>query len=171
MHKRDNYFKDAVILNANMKQFNARACFVWRKHSEYWFYSKSYDHQRAFTCNFVLLDTGDTYLWGWNEHGQLGMPARSKHTRLAVAMETLPTPLELPEEPCIIQVACGSRHTVLLDETGRSVFAFGWNKFHQVCASEQEVVDQPQTMELPEDVCVSDVGAGMWCSWLSLNQR
>ncbi|KAJ9599180.1 hypothetical protein L9F63_010357, partial [Diploptera punctata] len=64
----------------------------------------------------ALADTGDIYVWGWNCEGQLGLPSVGckgrKRRQEEVSVQTEPALLQNVTD--VQQVACGSRHTVLL---------------------------------------------------------
>ncbi|UYV68571.1 RCCD1 [Cordylochernes scorpioides] len=50
-------------------------------------------------------DSGDVYVWGWNEAGQLGLPQ-------SIVFQPEPCLLDLPLD--FVSVSCGSKHTLLL---------------------------------------------------------
>lgn len=65
--------------------------------------------------HYVLLsDTGDAYIFGRNERGQLGLGH----------MRNVYTPTKIPGLPPIVDGACGRNHTMLLGSDG-SVWAAG----------------------------------------------
>ncbi|KAL4624297.1 RCC1 domain-containing protein 1 isoform X2 [Arapaima gigas] len=76
---------------------------------------------------------GDLYMWGWNESGQLGMPARGLQGEklntdqnqgtgseteggddsrgVFISIQAFPALVDLPEDAEVTVVSCGSRHT------------------------------------------------------------
>eukprot|EP00929_Paragymnodinium_shiwhaense_P038697 TRINITY_DN20421_c0_g1_i1.p1 TRINITY_DN20421_c0_g1~~TRINITY_DN20421_c0_g1_i1.p1 ORF type:complete len:1234 (+),score=284.39 TRINITY_DN20421_c0_g1_i1:167-3868(+) len=64
--------------------------------------------------------TGRVYSWGANADGQLGTG------KVGDAFEPQPI-LELPQEPNITSLACGTRHTVCVCRAGSQVWAWGSN--------------------------------------------
>ncbi|KAJ3362958.1 hypothetical protein GGF32_005098 [Allomyces javanicus] len=94
----------------------------------------------------AITAAGDLYVWGANRHGQCGTGA----TSTAQA-----TPYRVPIDARVIDVACGSHHTIALLETG-AVVAFGHNKFGQLGAPIVEpgikhVESSPVAVPLPPD--------------------
>lgn len=89
----------------------------------------------------LALDTeGKLSIWGRNDHGQLGKD---------LALD-------------VMQVVCGSEHTVAIDkETGFPV-SWGWNE-HGNCTSEQDFVQEP--IAITQFGKASVVGAGCAASW------
>lgn len=66
---------------------------------------------------------GGVYAWGLNSHGQLG-------TGKAGGAAFTPQYVELPANLDIVQICCGSRHTLALTDTG-VVLAWGDNQYGQ----------------------------------------
>jgi hypothetical protein len=86
---------------------------------------KGYDW-KAVACGMfhsaVLTATGELFTWGSNEEGQLGHKLkRGRTTGLAI-----PTLLKCPagKRERVLAVACGNRHTVMLDSKG-GAWTFG----------------------------------------------
>jgi alpha-tubulin suppressor-like RCC1 family protein len=82
---------------------------------------------------------GDLYTWGWNSHGQLGIPVfdQKKHSTSSSfrhknpAVYPLPQLIDFDDEANITSVACGSKHTLVKAETNE-IFSCGWNKYGQL---------------------------------------
>lgn len=58
-----------------------------------------------------MSDQGDLYMWGLNSNGQLGLSLKDKVTVMAT-----PQVVDIGDCPevNVIQVACGSKHTIAL---------------------------------------------------------
>lgn len=88
----------------------------------------------------ALSAFGDLYTWGWNSHGQLGLRMfKGKEGDLHnknPAVYTLPKLIEAfdddnCEELQILEVSCGSKHTIVKTETGR-FYSTGSNRYQQL---------------------------------------
>lgn len=75
--------------------------------------------------SMAVADTGDLYVWGWNESGQLGFK------RSQLPLTATPLLLDLNDQVTWSSVSCGSRHTIAVTAVG-DVYAFGWNKYGQL---------------------------------------
>lgn len=82
---------------------------------------------------------GLIYQWGWNEQGQLGgTPLRSGHHirndnanhNKTASIIIQPSLKQLDRSPIIVDIACGSRHSVALDNVG-VFWSWGWNDYGQ----------------------------------------
>lgn len=71
----------------------------------------------------ALSTNGEVFVWGDNRYGQLGLPSGDFSPR--------PVKLRLPHSVPITAVACGARHTLLLDAHG-DVYSFGANDLNQL---------------------------------------
>ncbi|KAJ3371428.1 hypothetical protein GGF31_003353 [Allomyces arbusculus] len=94
----------------------------------------------------AITTTGDLYVWGANRHGQCGV---------GVASTIQSMPYRVPIDTRVIDVACGSHHTIVLLETG-AVLTFGHNKFGQLGVPMIEpgikhVESRPVIVSLPPD--------------------
>ena len=81
---------------------------------------------------FALALTSDNTVYGWgdNELGQLGIHVISANKAFK------PTIIESLNGLNIIQISCGSAHTLVLTSDG-VVYGFGWNEFGQIgCGNE-----------------------------------
>ncbi|KAM7048597.1 RCC1 domain-containing protein 1 isoform 2-T2 [Molossus nigricans] len=102
-----------------------------------------------------VSETGDIYIWGWNESGQLALPTRSlAEDRKTVtgeatapkeagsevtgparaedgapdpfiAVQPFPALLDLPLGSDAVKASCGSRHTAVVTRTGE-LYTWGW---------------------------------------------
>eukprot|EP00126_Sphaerothecum_destruens_P009544 Sdes_comp20527_c0_seq3m15164 len=110
--------------------------------------SLGWDHSLAIT------DTGKLYSWGGNLCGQLGFRGDRKHDHIGKEHVCVPTLVtnytdddeaELGRLPKIVRVACGLRHSCILDEFG-VVYTCGDGKYGQlgfdasnlVCAHQEQ---------------------------------
>ncbi|KNE67136.1 hypothetical protein AMAG_12209 [Allomyces macrogynus ATCC 38327] len=94
----------------------------------------------------TITAAGDLYMWGANRHGQCGTGTTST---------VQATPYRVPTGARVVDVACGSHHTIALLETG-TVVAFGHNKFGQLGVPIVEpgikhVESSPLVVPLPPD--------------------
>lgn len=79
----------------------------------------------------AISEFGDLYVWGWNKHGQLGIPVRHKRS-----IYLLPELIDIyeagSEDPSEINlVSCGTSHTIILTKAGK-LFGTGSTKFSQL---------------------------------------
>ncbi|KAM5206725.1 RCC1 domain-containing protein 1 isoform 4-T5 [Hipposideros larvatus] len=104
-----------------------------------------------------VSETGDIYIWGWNESGQLALPTRSlaedgktaagQATGLNedgpevesaataevgapapfIAVQPFPALLDLPLGSDAVKASCGSRHTAVVTRTGE-LYTWGWGQ-------------------------------------------
>ncbi|XP_047717232.1 RCC1 domain-containing protein 1 isoform X7 [Prionailurus viverrinus] len=82
-----------------------------------------------------VSETGDIYIWGWNESGQLALPSRS----LAEVGKTA-----AGEDA--VKASCGSRHTAVVTRTGE-LYTWGWGKYGQLGHKDTSSVDRPRRVE------------------------
>ncbi|GIY20411.1 RCC1 domain-containing protein 1 [Caerostris darwini] len=113
----------------------------------------------------AISDSGDLYMWGWNESGQLGMPCNELqgNKRPMEEIETvccLPKIVELEEEN-VKSVCCGCRHTVALTEKNH-VWTWGWNEYGQLGHKNVKLTDAPEKIQLPNSLHPLDVKAKFW---------
>nr|XP_051690280.1 LOW QUALITY PROTEIN: RCC1 domain-containing protein 1 [Oryctolagus cuniculus] len=123
-----------------------------------------------------VSEAGDIYVWGWNESGQLALPARSlAEDRKAVvgkatspqedgceagraaagedgapaafiAVQPFPALLDLPLGAEAVKASCGSRHTAVVTRTGE-LYTWGWGKYGQLGHTDAASVDRPCRVE------------------------
>uniref|UniRef100_A0A5F4WJ88 RCC1 domain containing 1 n=1 Tax=Callithrix jacchus TaxID=9483 RepID=A0A5F4WJ88_CALJA len=121
-------------------------------------------------------ETGDIYIWGWNESGQLALPTRSlaedgetvareatglnadgsQVKRMAgaedgapapfIAVQPFPALLDLPLGSDAIKASCGSRHTAVVTRTG-DLYTWGWGKYGQLGREDTSSWDRPRRVE------------------------
>ncbi|KAK9839959.1 hypothetical protein WJX74_001121 [Apatococcus lobatus] len=110
----------------------------------------------AHTC--LLTAAGDAYAFGWNGQGQLGTGG-TQDAHLPQLLEASST-----AETAVKQVACGARHTVVLDDTGQA-FSCGWNKFGQLGRRSDLIAPSLEAMTLPAELGpIGKVACGWWSS-------
>ncbi|KAJ7311389.1 hypothetical protein JRQ81_007009 [Phrynocephalus forsythii] len=118
-------------------------------------------------------ETGDLYLWGWNESGQLALPSKAmsedqeitpraeaskgdseqtlaqqevvQGTRQAafISIQAFPALVEMPQGEDVSKISCGSRHTAAVTCTGQ-LYTWGWGKYGQLGHQETASSDQPR---------------------------
>lgn len=123
-----------------------------------------------------LSETGDIYIWGWNESGQLALPTKSlaedgKTTAGEasgleedgsevkrgsagedgapapfIAVQPFPALLDLSPGSEAVKVSCGSRHTAVLTRTGE-LYTWGWGKYGQLGHKDTTTLDRPCRVE------------------------
>nr|XP_035159747.2 RCC1 domain-containing protein 1 [Callithrix jacchus]XP_054113227.1 RCC1 domain-containing protein 1 [Callithrix jacchus]XP_054113228.1 RCC1 domain-containing protein 1 [Callithrix jacchus]XP_054113229.1 RCC1 domain-containing protein 1 [Callithrix jacchus]XP_054113230.1 RCC1 domain-containing protein 1 [Callithrix jacchus]XP_054113231.1 RCC1 domain-containing protein 1 [Callithrix jacchus]XP_054113232.1 RCC1 domain-containing protein 1 [Callithrix jacchus]XP_054113233.1 RCC1 domain-conta len=123
-----------------------------------------------------VSETGDIYIWGWNESGQLALPTRSlaedgetvareatglnadgsQVKRMAgaedgapapfIAVQPFPALLDLPLGSDAIKASCGSRHTAVVTRTG-DLYTWGWGKYGQLGHEDTSSWDRPRRVE------------------------
>jgi alpha-tubulin suppressor-like RCC1 family protein len=90
----------------------------------------------AGTAHSLALDLqGNVWVWGSNESGQLGTATPGNES-------LTPVRLSLPEP--IIQIVCGSRHSLALGGTSKMLYGWGSNDSGQVSFGGPPVVRLPQ---------------------------
>ncbi|KAL2791035.1 RCC1 domain-containing protein 1 [Daubentonia madagascariensis] len=123
-----------------------------------------------------VSETGDIYIWGWNESGQLALPTRSlaedrktatgegtglnkdgsEVKRAArgedgapapfIAIQPFPALLDLPPGSDVVKASCGSRHTAVVTRTGE-LYTWGWGKYGQLGHKDTTSLDRPCRVE------------------------
>lgn len=117
-----------------------------------------------------VTDQRDLYAWGWNASGQLGFAGEKQGVdvgeRRVISVLAEPTAVDWPSNTHstlynVSQVACGSRHTVvLLDDN--SVWGCGWNRYHQVCAKLPETIFGMSRLAVAPNLKIKQVVCGEW---------
>src|SRR5690606_28776413 len=104
----------------------------------------------------AVTSEGEAFTWGYGVNGQLGKSAEGEGSRIPRKVE-----IECEGRRHIEGVSCGSRHTVVWDDSHpKNVWVFGYNRFGQlgVGTTEDEM--------LPKKVVgvskISAVYAGDW---------
>ncbi|XP_071971425.1 RCC1 domain-containing protein 1 [Engystomops pustulosus] len=131
-----------------------------------------------------ISESGDLYSWGWNESGQLGLPAKSLHQGCCTYKETtteceedegsefigiqsFPALIDLPQETEATKVSCGSRHTAAVTRCG-GLYTWGWGKYGQLGHGDTKTLDQPKRVEFfsLNKLNVKDVTCGHWNTYV-----
>jgi len=76
-----------------------------------------------------LTDEGEVYIWGSNAHGQLGLGKKLD--------EEVADPTRLPNMKDVVDISCGSYHTMLVNRDGE-VFAFGMTRDGRIPSEKEE---------------------------------
>ncbi|XP_040349547.1 RCC1 domain-containing protein 1 isoform X3 [Herpailurus yagouaroundi] len=132
-----------------------------------------------------VSETGDIYIWGWNESGQLALPSRSLaevgktaageasglkedgcDVRTAegesgglapfIAIQPFPALLDLPPGTDAVKASCGSRHTAVVTRTGE-LYTWGWGKYGQLGHKDTSSLDRPRRVEYFVDKRLQDM--------------
>lgn len=108
----------------------------------------------------AVSDQGDLYMWGLNGNGQLGLSIKDKVTVMAT-----PQVVDIGECPevNVLQVACGSKHTIALLENGK-IYGCGWNKYKQLHNTNQEDYYSFELMEDAPTENIEKIICGPWNS-------
>uniref|UniRef100_A0A8C2MM55 RCC1 domain containing 1 n=1 Tax=Cricetulus griseus TaxID=10029 RepID=A0A8C2MM55_CRIGR len=123
-----------------------------------------------------VSETGDIYIWGWNESGQLALPIKSSAEdkmavrreatelnedslkgeeaamadvgapALFIAIQPFPALLDLPTGSDAVKASCGSRHTAVVTRTGE-LYTWGWGKYGQLGHKDSSSLDRPCRVE------------------------
>ncbi|XP_040349546.1 RCC1 domain-containing protein 1 isoform X2 [Herpailurus yagouaroundi] len=143
-----------------------------------------------------VSETGDIYIWGWNESGQLALPSRSLaevgktaageasglkedgcDVRTAegesgglapfIAIQPFPALLDLPPGTDAVKASCGSRHTAVVTRTGE-LYTWGWGKYGQLGHKDTSSLDRPRRVEYFVDkrLQVRAVSCGPWNTYV-----
>ncbi|GBN88809.1 RCC1 domain-containing protein 1 [Araneus ventricosus] len=113
----------------------------------------------------AISDSGDLYMWGWNESGQLGLPCNELQNGKRPMEEIeiiccLPKIIELNDE-VVKAVCCGSRHTVALTEYNH-LWTWGWNGYFQLGRDDVPLSDKPGMVQLPSSFQPLQIKAKFW---------
>ncbi len=106
-----------------------------------------------------LTENGKLYLWGWNQHGQLGTSGPcNDNTAPLLCIRPL-------QDITVEKAALGFSHTLVIEkETGR-LYAFGDNGRGQVDGTiSLEAIDKPVTPTFLQGESFVDVAAGLFHS-------
>ena len=106
----------------------------------------------------AVLEDGDVYTWGWNESGQLGIPASESGAADIPVLVCLP---HLADGEVVEGAACGARHSLLTNH--ERVFAAGWNNWGQLATSNAQDFQQGWRL-LPIPSSPAFVEAHHWSS-------
>nr|XP_035951531.1 RCC1 domain-containing protein 1 isoform X2 [Halichoerus grypus] len=144
-----------------------------------------------------VSQTGDIYIWGWNESGQLALPTRSLAedgktvAREAsglneggpsggedgapapfIALQPFPALLDLPGGADAVKASCGSRHTAVVTRTGE-LYTWGWGKYGQLGHKDTTSLDRPRRVEyfVDKQLQVRAVSCGLWNTYVCAVER
>lgn len=142
-----------------------------------------------------ISDGGDLYVWGWNESGQLGLPSRAVAERQGededvgaglqdpplpgeppgaafISIQAFPALLDLPMEPAVAAVSCGSRHTAAVTRGGE-LYTWGWGKYGQLGHRDRASCDQPRRVEQlrAQGLQALEVVCGPWSTYVCVLQQ
>ncbi len=108
-----------------------------------------------------LTESGDVYLWGANDVGQLGLgKGDDKDNADAGASELTPQLLECAElEGRVRAVRCGAKHTAVLRDDG-ALFTWGWGAHGQLGSGDSD--DRSVPHRVLGLGTVADVQCGWW---------
>ncbi|KAL7751575.1 RCC1 domain-containing protein 1 [Sorochytrium milnesiophthora] len=119
----------------------------------------------------VLTDAQDVMTWGSNTHNQLGRDGCPLTPQLAV-FDSLTTSDDCDDNlgPCIVDIACGAKHTVLVDNHGR-VWGCGNNDFGQLGTLSPSISSAFSLLKLPPQPDTSliphKVSCGRWSTTIT----
>ncbi|XP_053810598.1 RCC1 domain-containing protein 1 [Vidua chalybeata] len=142
-----------------------------------------------------VSEAGDLYVWGWNESGQLALPskalaqerARDEHAgstkpmpgraQLAaedaafISIQAFPALLDLPQDPEVSAVSCGSRHTAVVTRGGE-LYTWGWGKYGQLGHGNNISSDQARRVEhlVAKGLRVEEVVCGPWTTYVRVRE-
>nr|XP_056721744.1 RCC1 domain-containing protein 1 [Euleptes europaea] len=137
-----------------------------------------------------VSEAGDLYMWGWNESGQLGLPAKGvpespvaapaeadrsgtpsgaqceSPQAAFISIQSFPALLDMPQGTDVSKVSCGSRHTAALTRTG-DLYTWGWGKYGQLGHGATATSDRPKKVCCFEawGLGVEDVVCGPWTTF------
>lgn len=144
-----------------------------------------------------VSEAGDLYVWGWNEAGQLGLPARgleepqetvakapspggdaAAEDRAGadpasyIAVQPFPALLDLPSDSDAIAASCGSRHTVAVTRTGE-LYTWGWGKYGQLGHVDTASLDRPCRVQYFTErrLRVRAVSCGPWSTFVCTEEE
>uniref|UniRef100_A0A8C2YSJ1 RCC1 domain containing 1 n=1 Tax=Chinchilla lanigera TaxID=34839 RepID=A0A8C2YSJ1_CHILA len=143
-----------------------------------------------------VSETGDLYIWGWNESGQLALPTRSlaedKRTvtgeglnqdgsqveRAAgtedgapapfIAVQPFPALLDLPLSSDAVLASCGSRHTAVVTREWGQGLVWLLGKYGQLGHGDSASLDRPCRVEyfVDKQLQVKTVTCGPWNTYV-----
>uniref|UniRef100_A0A8D2LJ00 RCC1 domain containing 1 n=1 Tax=Varanus komodoensis TaxID=61221 RepID=A0A8D2LJ00_VARKO len=135
----------------------------------------------------AVSETGDLYVWGWNESGQLALPSKAVAESQAAAeagqqqvvedrvggeagfisVQALPALLDMPHGAEVSRASCGSRHTAAVTSTGE-LYTWGWGKYGQLGHGDTVSSDQPRRVRYfaERGLRVADVVCGPWSTYI-----
>lgn len=106
----------------------------------------------------VVDDTGLAHGCGSNVFGQLGVREGDENSAVFATTDRF---MPIPGLSDVTSVACGLRHTVFLDSSGR-IFGCGSNKKCQLSGAKCNNLANPVQVRIPGDVSVTQIAAGQY---------
>lgn len=107
----------------------------------------------------LLTESGQLFLWGWNQYGQLGTLGSSDTA-------TVPLPCVSPLRGIRVEhAALGFSHSLVIEKGTGRLYAFGDNSRGQVDGSMAlPFLNEPATPQFAQDESFTDVAAGLFHS-------
>jgi E3 ubiquitin-protein ligase HERC3 len=94
--------------------------------------------------SLALVESGDLYAWGRGYEGQLGI-------RSSIETVSIPKYIDSLFRKRIVEIACGSRHSLAIDENG-DLYTWGEARCGQLGHGKQRSQIFPTKVELCDDV-------------------
>jgi alpha-tubulin suppressor-like RCC1 family protein len=104
----------------------------------------------------LLTESGDLFLWGWNDHGQLGRTELDHQP-------CVPFPIIPKLNILVEEVALGFSHTLVIEKATGSLHAFGSNSRRQVGACDDRCMTELPIALYPGTRFI-DIAAGLFHS-------
>ncbi|XP_062439388.1 RCC1 domain-containing protein 1 [Rhea pennata] len=137
-----------------------------------------------------VSETGDLYMWGWNESGQLALPSKALAEERAqaestgagdaelaphreqpgadfISIQAFPALLDFPQDLEVSKISCGSRHTAAVTRGGE-LYTWGWGKYGQLGHGDNASSDQQQRVDYltAQGLHAEDVVCGPWTTYV-----
>ncbi|NXJ16949.1 RCCD1 protein, partial [Odontophorus gujanensis] len=89
-----------------------------------------------------------------------------------ISIQAFPALLDLPQEPAVAAVSCGSRHTAAVTRGGE-LYTWGWGKYGQLGHRGRASSDCPQRVEQlwAEGLRAQEVVCGPWNTYVCILQQ
>ncbi|KAM8804350.1 RCC1 domain-containing protein 1 [Eudromia elegans] len=143
----------------------------------------------------TVSESGDLYVWGWNESGQLALPSKALAEEWAqdeadgtaewsprqeqsdadgtqfISIQAFPALLDFPQEREVSKVSCGSRHTAAVTRDG-DLYTWGWGRYGQLGHEDTGSSDQQRRVEVlaAQGLHVEDVVCGPWSTYVCVRE-
>jgi alpha-tubulin suppressor-like RCC1 family protein len=109
----------------------------------------------GFRHSLVLTNSGEVYAWGRNIEGQIGIRRNSRKK-----CQLIPIKLNGFNDEKVIQISCGSWHSMALTENGL-VFIWGSNKKGRLGHNNNEkFISEPTIVPLNNEISVKKISCG-----------
>lgn len=102
---------------------------------------------------------GNTYAWGWNEEGQLGIGDNSTANRVKL----LPVPVAQPDGVKFTDIQLGGYHSLALGDDG-NLYSWGQNDKGQLGTGGTASVNVPTKLAVPGNPSFTDISGGEYYS-------